>query len=151
MEKVYAMHIEWSKPQLIQDVIDNLNGELGLYYITREYNGVEHSLYLGKSSADIKNRLTSHNDGWLREYYRNKIYVRIGKITYPKNITSDMIDDAESALIYEHGLSDFGTKILIENSSKIKSYSYTNLYRIRNNGDIFQLRPIVDMSCHPEY
>ncbi len=43
------IRILWSLPQPIEAVIDSLNGdEIGLYYITRIYNGKEKAYMLAK-------------------------------------------------------------------------------------------------------
>ncbi len=138
--------IEWSNKKLINDIIDELGKEKGLYYISRLYNGKERSLYIGKSADDIKHRLKSHSKSWLYLYPKSKIYVRIGKIIYPKTVDASMIDDIESGLIFEHGMDMYGTKVLIENTGKVNSYSYKNLYYIENIGDKFELKYIVDMN-----
>lgn len=150
MVKVKSLHINWSDPKPIDEVIDDLSGEIGLYYITKLYNGVETSLYIGKSDSSTKRRLRSHRKEWTHLYSHSAIMVRIGTITYPKIINNDMINDAESALIFEHGCGIYGTKELVENTDKISSYSYNDLYRIKNYGNRFHLKPIVDMSCHPD-
>lgn len=150
MGKAKSLHINWSDPKPIDDIIEDLSDEIGLYYITRLYNGVETSLYIGKSENATKSRLRSHRRDWTYHYTHSKILVRIGTITYPKLISDDMINDAESALIFEHGCGIYGTKVLVENTDKIHSYNYNDLYRIKNYGNRFQLKPIVDMSCHPD-
>ena len=122
--------------------------EIGLYYITRRYNGREKSLYLGESVSSIKNRLKSHKD-WVHGYSHSKIYVRIGKIVYPTNIDKvDAIHHAEKALIFEHG--PLGSNVLFENTVSTKSYTYTDIYRIINEGNRFELKPEVDMNEHDD-
>ena len=41
--------------------------------------------------------------------------------------------------------------MLCDNTASTKSYSYDELYRIYNEGDIFELKPIVDMKEHTEW
>ena len=65
--------------------------------------------------------------------------MRIGHITYPRNADASVIDHAESAIVYEQ------KDIFYENTSKTKTYSYTDLYRIENEGDIFELKPTIRM------
>ena len=69
----------------------------------------------------------------------------MGKIVYPINVDEKIIDHAESALIFEHG------DMLLENTGKRFSYSYSDLYQIQNVGDIGELKPIVRMKNHPEH
>ena len=45
-----------------------------------------------------------------------------------------MIDHAESAILYEQ------SNVFYENTCKTKSYTYTELYRIENIGNIFELK-----------
>ncbi|WP_313121020.1 hypothetical protein [Proteiniclasticum ruminis] len=132
------IRIDWSDPiQIHEAIISSKVSCKGLYYITREYGEKEESLYLGQSSISIKGRLVSHL--YWTNHYRGKINVRIGKIIYPRKLTSDILDHAESAIIYEHG------NLFFENTCKVKSYSYSDLYRIENTGNIHHLNPIIRM------
>lgn len=137
------IRIHWNEPLLIEDAIESsLSLQSGLYYITRLFGAKETSLYIGKASRTIRERLHSHD--WVHDY-RGKIYVRIGEIVYPSYYDEDIIDHAESALIFENG------DILVDNTDKIKSYSYSQLYRVENIGDYFELKDAADMYSHPEY
>lgn len=115
----------------------------GLYYITRLWGCRETSLYIGKATRTIRERLAAHKHDWLH-LYRGKLLVRVGRFTYPKSIDAAVIDHAESALIFEHG------DILQENTDKRLSYSYTDLYQIENTGNIGELHPVVDMYAQPD-
>lgn len=146
------IRIQWSDPLLLDDAIaSDLSKKQGLYYITRVFGKKETSLYLGiaRKNNMIKHRLEGHRDCWLPEY-RGKIYVRIGIIIYPKisdvEKKADIIDHAESAILFEpeHG------KMFPENISKRKTYSYSELYRIENTGNIYQLKPIIRMHEHED-
>lgn len=141
--------IHWQDPAPIDEVINRLGDhEIGLYYITRKFNGREKSLYLGESVSSIKSRLKSHKD-WVHGYSHSKIYVRIGKIVYPTNIDLvDAIHHAEKALIFEHG--PLGSNVLFENTVSTKSYTYTDIYRIINEGNRFELKSEVDMNNHED-
>lgn len=143
------IRILWSLPQPIEAVIDSLKGdEIGLYYITRIYNGKEKSLYIGESISSIKSRLIYHNKNWVHNYSHSKIYIRIGKIVYPKQNIESAIQHAEKALIFEHG--QFGTKALFENTVSTKTYTYDEIYKIINEGDRFELNYEVDMNNHED-
>ena len=137
------IRIEWSKPLLLEEVITGeASNTQGLYYITRVFGGKETSLYLGIATKGntIRNRLRAHSSNWAN-LYRGVKYVRIGRITYPRVYDEEVIDHAESALLFapEH------ERIFPENVSKRKSYTYQNLYRVENEGDIFELSPVVRM------
>ena len=142
------IRVHWTDPRPIDDVISSLSDdEIGLYYITRRFNGKESSLYIGESISSIKNRLMSHKN-WVHGYSHSQIYVRIGYIVYPKNNIVNAIQHAEKALIYEHG--QYGTGILIENTVSTSSYTYTDVFKIINEGNLFELLPEVDMQDHEE-
>ena len=135
------IRINWNGALPLDDAIESsLSNTQGLYYITRVFGDKESSQYLGIATNNntIRNRLRSNKEEWLYKY-RGKIYVRLGHVVYPRNASHDVIDHAESAIIYEHN------GLLFENTSKVKSYSYTDLYRIENEGDIFELKPIIRM------
>lgn len=143
-----TIRIQWDNPGPIDEVIAFLpNDEIGLYYITRLCRGKESSLYIGESISSIKSRLQSHKN-WVHGYSRSEIYVRIGRVVYPKHEIENAILHAEKALIFEHG--QYGTKILIENTVSTGSYSYTDVFKIVNEGDYFELKPEVDMREHEE-
>ena len=141
--------IHWQDPAPIDEAISRIGDhEIGLYYITRKFNGREKSLYLGESVNSIKSRLKSHKD-WVHGYSHSKIYVRIGKIVYPTNIDLVVaIHHAEKALIFEHG--PLGSNVLFENTVSTKSYTYTDIYRIINEGNRFELKSEVDMNNHDD-
>lgn len=70
--------------------------------------------------------------------------MRIGTIIYPHHVDSAIIDHAESALIFEHG------DMLIDNTAKTKTYSYSELYQVQNIGNTGHLKDIVRMHSHPD-
>ena len=135
------IRIYWNDALLLDEAIESdLSNTQGLYYLSRVFGGNETSLYLGIATHNntIRNRLKSHREHWLN-LYRGKIYVRLGHIIYPKNPDASVIDHAESAIVYEQ------KDVFFENTSKTKTYSYTDLYRIENEGDIFELKPKIRM------
>lgn len=138
------IRINWNKALSIDEAIQSeLSDTQGLYYISRLFGTKETSLYLGIATRHntIRHRLSEHRDSWLK-HYRGKIYVRLGHIIYPKYPDASVIDHAESAILYEQ------KDVFFENTSKTKSYSYTDLYRIENEGDIFELKPSIRMHEH---
>jgi len=145
------IRISWSDPLPIDDVIATIdNNCIGLYYITcraNRENAKEKSLYLGESTSSIKSRLKDHK-GWVHGYSRSEIFVRIGKIDYPNENIEEAIKHAERALIFEHG--QCGTRVLFENTASTKSYIYTDIYKIINEGNRFELKCEVDMNLHED-
>ena len=142
------IRIQWSDPMLIDDAIESdASLHPGLYYITRKLHNKETSLYIGKASRTIKERLIDHSKKrkwWLFDLYGKK-HVRIGRIVYPPHVDEEIIDHAESALIFEH------QNILRGNIDKTKTYSYSDLYQIQNIGNTGQLKDAVRMHNHPDY
>lgn len=138
------IRILWSEPMLVDDMIQTDEAyQPGLYYITRVLHGKETSLYIGKASRTVRERLIKHRNEWLSNRYGKK-HVRFGKIIYPPNADSEVIDHAESALIFEHG------DILIDNTDKRNTYSYSKLYQVQNIGNIGQLKEVIRMHNHPD-
>lgn len=144
------IRIYWNNPIPFDEALKSeLTKTQGLYYITRKFGAKETSLYLGISRYNntIRHRLESHRDKWLYEY-RGQIYIRTGHVVYPKNIDTDelasIIDHAESAILYEPEHKN----LFPENVSKRNSYSYTELYRIENEGNIYQLKSKIRMHEH---
>jgi len=135
------IRINWHDAIGLEEAIQSeLSNTQGLYYITRVFGSKETSLYLGIATGGntIRNRLSDHKKHWLN-LYRGRIYVRLGEVIYPRNCDDSIIDHAESAILYEQ------SKVFYENTCKTKSYSYSELYRIENEGDIFELKPKIRM------
>ena len=138
------IRIHWSDPCRVDEAIASEDSlQAGLYYITRVHGDKEISLYIGKATNTIRERLRDHQRKWL-PLYHSGIRIRMGRILYPTIIDAELIDHAESALIYEH------RNILEENTDKMKSYSYYELYRVENVGNLGGLYPCADMYAHPD-
>ena len=139
------IRILWSEPSSLDLTMSMIGSQQpGLYYITRLWGSHETSLYIGKASRTIRERLEDHKKHWLH-LYRGQILVRLGHIVYPTVFDAELLDHAESALIFEHG------DILTDNTSKRNSYSYSELYRIENTGNIGELKRSFRMQNHPDY
>ena len=139
------IRILWLDPIEVDSAIESeasLNP--GLYYITRIWGENETSLYIGKASRTIRERLIDHKKHWL-PLYLGKLMVRIGQIIYPHSPDATLIDHAESALIFEH------SEILTDNTDKRNTYSYSELYQIQNPGNIGMLKEKIRMHEHPDY
>lgn len=74
--------------------------------------------------------------------------MRVGHVVYPKNMDTDekaeIINHAESAILYD----PTHKNLFPENVDKRSSYSYSELYRIENEGDIYELEPKIRMHDH---
>ena len=139
------IRILWLDPIDVEAAIESeasLNP--GLFYITRIWGENETSLYIGKASRTIRERLIDHKKHWL-PLYCGKLMVRIGQIIYPHSPDATLIDHAESALIFEH------SEILTDNTDKRNTYSYSELYQIQNTGNIGMLKEKIRMHEHPDY
>lgn len=141
------IRIHWNEPIPLDEALkSDVTKEQGLYYITRVFGEKETSLYLGiaRRHNAIRNRLRDHRDHWLSTY-KGKKFVRIGRIIYPKNMDieqeAEIINHAESAILYDPA----HKKLFPANIDKRGGYTYFNLYRIENEGDIFELKPVIRM------
>ena len=115
--------IEWAYPLSIESFNKkDVRHQNGLYCIYQYKNNNKKLIYIGKTEDTFENRMKSHNY-WIQKY-DGIIKVSLGFITYPKSIDADIVDIAESALIYEMQP--------IENTQKTKSYSYIKDYEIHN-------------------
>jgi hypothetical protein len=135
--RLRTIELKWSYPILYQNIFsypDRIS-EKGIYYLSRKFGASETLLYIGKTSNNFCNRLSSH-ESWLNQH-RGKIYVRLGGILFPQNYDNSIITDVESALIYE-------LKPL-ENTDKTQSYNYTNDLKIINTGYRGVLPAVVSM------
>jgi len=136
------IRIHWEDAMTIDEAIASDSSNIqGLYYITRVFGHKETTLYLGIATKHntVRKRLKEHKKHWLKNV-RGTIKVRIGRVVYPFANLNEVIDHSESAILAEQG------DLFIENISKTKSYTYNNLYRVENVGDIFELKPYIDMN-----
>lgn len=123
--RIKTIKVNWSYPILYENIFSyGKIYEKGIYYLSRKFGNNETLLYIGKTNNSFFNRLYCHSD-WLSEY-RGKILVRLGIIISPKNYDDSLITDIESAIIYKLKP--------IENTDKIKSYTYYNECKILNIG-----------------
>lgn len=83
-------------------------------------------MYIGLTyQKNFKSRLKKHLKNWLSDY-RGEKYIRFGEFIKPKYITNDLIEDAESCLIFEMEP--------LHNKCKKVSYKFSHEYKIVNNG-----------------
>jgi hypothetical protein len=120
--------IKWTYPRKFESAINCevcLNG-WGIYYISRKFAGNETMLYIGLTfSQNFVHRIGKHNKNWLHKY-RGEKYIRFGEFIKPLSITKDLVEDAESCLIYELDP--------VHNKCKKSGYTFTNEYKITSMG-----------------
>lgn len=141
MPKQKAIIIKWSFPREYENALETeLSYEgYGIYCISRKFAGNETILYIGKTDRQFRDRLKNHKKDWISKYRGEKL-VRFGIITKPITVTSEIINDAESAIIY-----DINPK---HNKSKIKSYKFFEDYILHNQGYRGQLPKVIDIRNH---
>ena len=141
MPKQKTITIKWSYPREFENAKETeLSYEgYGIYCISRKFGGNETILYIGKTDKRFRDRLKNHKKDWMSNYRGEKI-VRFGTITKPVTVTSTIINDVESAIIY-----DIDPK---HNKSKRKGYSYFEDYILYNQGYRGKLPKIIDIRNH---
>lgn len=131
--------IEWSYPRTYDNIFYSPQiNDIGIYCLSRKYGENETLLYIGKTNHSFYSRLSSHQF-WF-EQYKGKLIVRLGIITQPSKYDNELIEDIESAIIYE-------IKPL-ENTDKINGYTCWNVCEIENSGYRGLLPRIIDMRNH---
>jgi hypothetical protein len=133
--------IKWTYPKIFDAAIfsDICCEGIGVYSISRQFGNNNTLLYIGKTYRKFRHRLMEHEKNWLN-YYRGDKYVRFGIIISPRNLTSELVNDIESAIIYEQKP--------IANASKIKGYCYNDICCIENTGYRGTLPKKIDMNNH---
>lgn len=121
-----TIRISWQYPILLDDVSESSFKDCkGIYAISRKWGEKtsdareENLLYIGKTERNFEQRMLEHQQFKLADT-RGNIYVRFGIIK--KDISSEILDDIESALIYE-----LQPKM---NDSKMQSYRYKSNYYV---------------------
>lgn len=120
-----SVTIEWSYPIVCSRAYEkDKYTENGIYYISRVFGGHETLIYIGKTVDCFMNRIKSHEEVWLNTV-RGKKYIRFGCILAPKTYDNDLIEDIESAIIYEMKPQN--------NYMKTCSYTYRSGYFVNIN------------------
>lgn len=128
MSRQRKTEINWTYPRKLESAINSsiCVESWGIYYISRKFGNNETLLYIGLTfNQKFVHRIAKHYENWLHKY-RGTIYIRFGEFTKPQYITKDLIEDAESCLIFE-----LSPK---HNICKKASYTFTNEYIISNTG-----------------
>lgn len=140
-KKQKTIIVKWSYPREFENAKEtelSYEGN-GIYCISRKFGGNETILYIGKTDKQFRDRLKSHSSIWLNDYKGEKI-VRFGTITKPVTVTSEIINDVESAIIY-----DIKPK---HNKSKINGYQFFEEYIVLSEGYRGKLPKMIDIRNH---
>ena len=100
-------------------------------------------IYIGIVKSDARNffeRMQEHRKDWLYDIGRNQIYVRFGIVEAYFEINDQLIEDAESALVFEHQPS--------ENVSKKKSYTISQDLVVKNINHNGYVKPTIHTVKH---
>ena len=128
MGRIRQATLYWYPPRTLQTVYNSkiCISSWGLYAISRTFGGKETLLYVGLTFDQcFMHRIIKHEMNWFKSY-RGTYLVRFGEFQKPCYITKDLVEDVESALIYE-----LKPK---HNISKKYSYTFINRYRVFNIG-----------------
>ncbi len=118
--------ITWSKPVELDRILYSEKAQgYGLYCITDGVDKNSEIYYIGRATRTFNERLLEHRKKLLNGL-DGTFYVRIGEFIQPEEPKNSIINDTESALIYEHNT--------ILNVSQTKGYTYWNRLRILNRG-----------------
>lgn len=110
----------------------------------KQYRGKDKELiYIGivKSNArDFRVRMDEHRSEWLSNISRGQIFVKFGILYATFNITDELIEDVESALVFDNQPS--------ENEKKKKSYTIAQDLIVKNINHQYLLHATVDTRAH---
>ena len=111
-----TVEIRWTKEYEFHELHTRkhfLSNHFGLYMFLetgfkkhrpRQYRGKDKEvIYIGivkSDGRDFRRRMDEHRAKWLNEIARGQIFVKFGVLYAPFNITEQLIEDAESLLIY---------------------------------------------------
>lgn len=116
--------LEWSYPKRLENIFDDERVyDKGIYCIYRRFGGNDTLIYIGKTKDSFFNRLSCHCENWINKY-RGEKFVRLGVIVSPQVYDDQIIEDVESALIYEMQP--------LHNTDKCKTYHYTYECKVKN-------------------
>ena len=140
-KKQLIIKVKWSYPREFENAKETeLSYEgYGVYCISRKFGNKETIIYIGKTARQFRDRLKDHQSKWLDDYRGEKI-VRFGTITQPKTVTKEIINDLESAIIFEIHPT--------HNTDKKNGYHYTEEYKIINEGYRGLLPKEIDINNH---
>lgn len=137
-----SVTLKWSYPIEYTNAYNKeICTQTGIYYISRVFGGHETLIYIGKTVDCFFNRMKSHDENWLKSV-RGKKYIRFGSIMTPKEYANDLVEDIESAIIYEMQPQS--------NYMKTCAYTYRSGYfvNINNTGYRGVLPQTIDSKTH---
>lgn len=118
--------VSWSKPMELDHILySEMAQGYGLYCITDGTGKDAEIYYIGRATRTFNERLLEHRKKLL-DGLEGPFFVRLGEFIQPLEPRNSIINDTESALIYEHDT--------ILNISQTKGYTYSNRLRIVNQG-----------------
>ncbi len=79
--------LDWPYPMDVNSILEDVRmGDIGIYYITRDFGGHISDLYIGKTTYSFGSRLESHVWNWM-DSYRGTKQVRLGYLVSPRRIS----------------------------------------------------------------
>ncbi|MBH0238531.1 hypothetical protein [Methylobrevis albus] len=86
---------------------DRYSTERGVYQIIERGFGRQKLIYIGLVKGVTRSfymRMNEHRKDWINGYYYYRYYVKFGIISRldRRSVTDELIEDAESVLIFEH-------------------------------------------------
>ena len=119
-----SIRLEWEGPLSVDDVINNIGEDYGLYQIYGKHIifGEDSPLYIGKTDTSFSKRIKAERDDWI--WYDEKegaVYIYVAR-----DVPRSVLADAEALLIYWHSPP--------YNSANIYDYTRAPL-QIENDGE----------------
>jgi hypothetical protein len=122
----------------------NIN-HYGLYmFIERGYDRVDRLIYIGIVKSDARDfhlRMNEHARDWLHSISKGDVFVKFGILHSHEPITEQLIEDAESALVFDAEPP--------ENSQKMKSYTIEDELIVRNFNHEGFVKRTINTRKHP--
>ena len=149
------LEIRWSKEIEFTEINEDTKIAMhyGLYLILetgfkssrrKQYGDKDKELiYIGIVKSNLRDfftRMQEHRKEWLHGIAKGQIFFKFGILYSLTEITDQMIEDAESALVFQHQPS--------ENTSKVKSYTITKDIIVKNINHGGYLKPTVRTKEH---
>lgn len=152
---VREVDIRWSKEIEFHEINKNMKlvHDYGLYMILetgfkterpKQYgNSLKELIYIGIIKSSDRNfliRMQEHRRKWLHNISEGQIFVKFGILYSNENVSEQLIEDAESALVFEHRPS--------ENTSKMSSYTIAKDLIVKNINHGDYVKPTIKTVDH---
>jgi hypothetical protein len=109
-----------------------------------QYRGKDKEvIYIGivkSNGRDFRRRMDEHRAQWLHEITRGQIFAKFGVLYAPFRITDQLIEDAESLLVFDNQPS--------ENEKKKSSYTIGKDLVVKNINHQYLLHATIDSRNH---